>query len=232
MREAYDNHPNKTIATKVNIEVTLIPILNNFVFNSIIHLKIVRCAKGTICAPAYAIIFMVKFKKEHIYPYIKNKSMLYSRYIDDILMIWTETKQELLIFLEKLNSKNKTIKFEHNISYSDILFLDTLIYKDKNNTLQTTLYRKPTEQQSNIHAYSDRPKSLKISIPYSQALRIKIICSTVAKYKKHNALLKQNFIETGYEKNVLKDEIDKVDNINRKDLIRKKKKILKKKFLV
>ena len=55
-------------------------------------------------------------------------------------MIWTETKQELLIFLEKLNSKHKTIKFEHNISNSSISFLDTLIYKDKNNTLQATLY--------------------------------------------------------------------------------------------
>ena len=41
---------------------------------------------GTICAPAYANIFMVQFEKQHIsltiYPYIKNKSMLYLRYID------------------------------------------------------------------------------------------------------------------------------------------------------
>ena len=55
-------------------------------------------------------------------------------------MIWIGTKQELLIFLEKLNSKHKTVKFEHNISNSNTSFLDTLIYKDKNNTLQTTLY--------------------------------------------------------------------------------------------
>ena len=92
-------------------------------------------------------------------------------------MIWTATKQELLIFLENLNSKHKTIKFEHNTSHSRIKFLDTLIYTDKNNTLQTTLYRKPTDQQSYPHAHSDNPKSLKRSIRYSQALRIKTICS-------------------------------------------------------
>ena len=132
-------------------------------------------------------------------------------------MISTETKQELLIFLEKLNSKHKAIKFEHNISNSNILFLDMLIYKDKNNTLQTTLYRKPTYQESYIHAHSDHPKSLKRSIPYSQALRIKTICSTLTKYKKRRALLKQNFIERGFEEN----EIDKVDNIDSK-LLRKK----------
>ena len=34
-------------------------------------------------------------------------------------MIWTGTKQELLIFLENLNSKHKTIKFELNISQTE-----------------------------------------------------------------------------------------------------------------
>ena len=50
-------------------------------------------------------------------------------------MIWTRTKQELLVFLEHLKTKDKMIKFEHNISHSNMSLLDTLIYKDKNNTL-------------------------------------------------------------------------------------------------
>ena len=105
--------------------------------------------------------------------------------------------------------------------------MDTLIYIDKNNTLQTTLHRKPTDQQSYLHANSDHPKSLKRSIPYSQALRIKTIRSTLTEYKKHCAILKRNFIERGYKENILKDKIGKVDNIDRKDLIRKKEKYIK-----
>ena len=35
-------------------------------------------------------------------------------------------------------------------------------------------------------------------------------------------MLKQNFIERGYEENILKNQIDKVDNIDREDLSRKK----------
>ena len=120
-------------------------------------------------------------------------------------MIHTGTKQELLIFLEKLNSKQKAIKFEHNISHSNISFLDTLIHQDKNNSLQTTRYRKPTDQQSYLHAQSYDPNSLKISISYSQALRIKTICSTLTKFKKPCAILKQNVTEDGYEENILKD---------------------------
>ena len=53
-------------------------------------------------------------------------------------------------------------------------------------------------------------------------MRIKTICSTLTKYKKHCATLKQNFIERGYEVNILKDEIGKLDNIGLKGLLRKK----------
>ena len=78
-----------------------------------------------------------------------------------------------------------------------------------------------------VHAHSDHPKPLKRSIPCSQALRIKTICCTLTKYKKRCAILKQNFIERGYEENILKDEIDKVDNIDQKDLLRKIEKNIK-----
>ena len=81
--------------------------------------------------------------------------------MDNIFMIWTGAKEELLVFLENLNSKQKTIKFEHIIWHSNISFLDTFTYKNKNKTLQTTPYRKPTDQQSYLHAHSDHPKSLK-----------------------------------------------------------------------
>ena len=104
------------------------------------------------------------------------------------------------------------------------------IYRQKQNS-SATLYRKPTDLQSYLHAHSDHSKSLKRSIPYSQAFRIKTICSTLTEYKKHCAILKQNFIERGYEENILNDEIDKVGNIDRKDLLSKKEKILKIEFL-
>ena len=71
VREAYDNHPNKTVVTQVIITfLSLILTLNNFVFNPINYLQIMICAMGTICAPAYTNIFTVEFEKQHIYPYI------------------------------------------------------------------------------------------------------------------------------------------------------------------
>ena len=66
VREAYDNHPNKT-ATKVIITfLSLMLTLKNFVFNSVNYLQIIGCAMGTICSPAYANIFIAQFEKQYI----------------------------------------------------------------------------------------------------------------------------------------------------------------------
>ena len=85
------------------------------------------CAMGTICAPSYANNFIGNFEEKHIYPYIKEKSQLYLRYIDDILMIWKSTKAELMMFMKKLNAKHKTIKFDLQISPRKIVFLNTVV---------------------------------------------------------------------------------------------------------
>ena len=50
-------------------------------------------------------------------------------------------------------------------------FLDTKVYIDERNRLQTTLYRKPTDRQNYLYRTSEHPESWKANIPYSQALK-------------------------------------------------------------
>ena len=179
VKTKYDHYPNKTIPTKIiTTFLALILTLNNFIFNSKFYLQIKGCAMGTICAPSYANIFMSEFEEKHIYPLIKNKSVIYLRYIDDIFMVWIKSESELRHFMNEINQKHQSIKFDFKFSKESIEFLDTLVYIDSKNRLQTTLYKKPTDCQNYLHAKSAHPFSLKKSIPYSQALRIKRICST------------------------------------------------------
>ena len=162
VKKSYEKYKEKAVSTKVIITfLSLILTLNNFVFNFTHYLQT-----------------MGNFEAKHIYPYIKVKSLLYLRYIDDIFMIWKGTKVELITFIKELNEKHKTIKFDFQISPRKVAFLDAMLYKDENNNIQTTLYRKPTDQQAFLHAKSEHPRSLKNIIPYSQALRLKTICST------------------------------------------------------
>ena len=57
-----------------------------------------------------------------------------------------------------------------------------MVYRDQQRKIQT-IFHKPTDQQTYLHAQSNHPKSLKDSIPYSQALRVKKI-SSACYYKK------------------------------------------------
>ena len=81
------------------------------------------CELGTICAPAHANTFMAQFEAKHIYPYIHGKALQFLRYINNIFMIWNGTKEQL-IFIDELNKKHKTIKFDYKISTKQIEFLD------------------------------------------------------------------------------------------------------------
>ena len=76
-------------------------------------------------------------------------------------MIWTSSEQKLLDFMSYLNKKHPSIKFEFKYLQTKIEFLDVLVYKDQNNMLQTTIYRKQTDPQNYLDARSEHTKSLK-----------------------------------------------------------------------
>lgn len=89
----YDNYTMKTLGTKViSTFLALILTLGNFIFNSKFCQQIKGCAMGTTCAPTYTNMFVSEFKERYIYSVIKNKSMSYLRFIEDIVMAWAKSQ--------------------------------------------------------------------------------------------------------------------------------------------
>ena len=115
---------------------------------------------------------MDNFERKYIYPLTEEKSLICFRYSDDIFLIWTGTKNELDQFFKDLNEKHPSIKFDYKASKNCIVFLETEIYLH-NGKLHTKIYRKETDRQHFLHIKSEHPKSLKDSLPCSQAIRIK-----------------------------------------------------------
>ena len=68
------------------------------------------------------------------------------------------------------------MKFDYKVLQKCIAYLDNEIYLH-NVKLHTKVYRKETDRQHYLHVKSDRPMSLKDSLPYSQAMLIKRISS-------------------------------------------------------
>ena len=88
---------------------------------------------ATICAPAYANIFMAEIEQKYIYPLIKAKSVIFLRYIDDIFRVWTKSEKQLKDFMNELNQKHVSIKFDYKFECKQIEFLDLLVYIDQQN---------------------------------------------------------------------------------------------------
>ena len=117
------------------IKLYPVKLSQHFVFNSNFYLQIKGCVMGTICAPAYPNILMAEFEQKYIYPLIKDRSILFLRYIDGIFMVWTKSEKQLKYFMSELNQKHPSIKFDYKIDCKQIEFLDTLVYIDQQNKL-------------------------------------------------------------------------------------------------
>ena len=87
---------------------------------------------------------MAEFEQKYVYPLIKDKSILFLCYID-IFMVWTKSEKQLKDFLSELNQKHPSIKFDYKFDCKQIEFLDTLVYIDQQNNLQTTHFQKSSE---------------------------------------------------------------------------------------
>ena len=81
---------------------------NQFKFLGQHYLQMSGTAMGTEMTPSYANLFMGVLEKQMLSSY-KHKPLVYLRYIDDILMIWTDGEDSLNDFVTHCNSQNKNI---------------------------------------------------------------------------------------------------------------------------
>lgn len=112
------------------------------------------------------------------------------RYIDDVFIIWTDTKASLDAFIESLNQNRYNLKFTYNCDRQKTTFLDLNIFKDEDNYLATDLFHKTTAGNTLLHAASAHPPALICSIPYAQYTRLQRNCTHLdfqnqAKYYVH-----------------------------------------------
>lgn len=119
---------------------------------------------GTRCEPPYVVIFIVEFARKNIYPLIKQITMLYLRFTDDIFMIWTKSSNGSFIktFVKNLNvSIHPSKEFDFKYSKDKIEFMERLVYRDQHQKLEMTLYQKPKNSQNYLDAKSKYPFSSK-----------------------------------------------------------------------
>jgi len=187
---------------------------NNFDFNGKHYLQVGGTAMGTKVAPSFAILFMADFEDKNVYTY-HTQPKVWFRYIDDIFLIWEHSSEELHNFVEHLNTCHPTIKFTSETSTEKVNFLDTTVHLTPEGTLYTTLYSKPTDSHNYLRFDSAHPSHCKTSLPNSQFLRLRRICTRVEDYDTNAAMLASHFIRRGYPQDLVENAAIQVRRVDR-----------------
>jgi hypothetical protein len=180
-------------------------------------------------APTYANIFMAILERKLLNeaPQGLVIPIEWIRFIDDVFAIWTHGIEKLQKFLSYINNFHPTIKFDYTYSYKSANFLDTTVYINPNNKLESDLYIKPTDRTLLLHQNSFHRQTCKNYIIYSQALRYRrIITDNTRLQQRLNNLLialihqgyKHDNIITSFNKAILYKQnelLNKIENANK-----------------
>ena len=170
---------NRTSMTIQHIIKLLEFCLNStsFVFQGQYYQQMEGAAMGSPLSPIVANIFMEQFEKEALET-APHPPSLWKRFVDDTFVIIEDQYKDE--FFQHLNSLHTNIKFTAETSKADgsIPFLDTWITPQRDGSLQTKVYRKPTHTHQYLQWDSHHSISNKYSVISSLMHRAKDVCST------------------------------------------------------
>ncbi|CAJ0920503.1 unnamed protein product [Ranitomeya imitator] len=146
---------------------------------------------------------------------------LWTRYIDDIFLVWQGSSHELNMFMMDLNSNDLNIRLTHTSNSDFVEFLDVIVKRGPNGEINSDVYRKPTSTNLLLHASSSHPRHMIQSVPVGQFLRLRRICSSDTDFERQAEDLKKRFLERGYSRRVLKRAYNRARHSHRNDLLYK-----------
>ncbi|XP_075422706.1 uncharacterized protein LOC142463627 [Ascaphus truei] len=184
---------------------------------------------GTTCAPTYANIYLgwreeTKVFIQEMHTHTQHVE-LWSRYIDDVLCLWSGTVEEFNNFMRVMNRNDHNLRLTSEINQDRIMFLDLEIFKDEHGLLQSTVHTKATATNNLLLFTSHHPKPQVEGIPVGQFLRVKINCSTIEDFEKQSEVMSKRFLNRGYSKSCVNKAYKRAKQSDRNRLLYAKKEI-------
>ena len=124
-------------------------------------------------------------------------------------MIWTDSDESLVKFVEDFGKVNRNIKFTMTKSKSEIAFLDVKLKITDGNKISTSVYHKPTDKHTYLRHESFHPKHCKKAVVYSQFLRYRRIISDDDEFDKQAATLGGFFLQRGYPIHTINNSLER-----------------------
>ena len=215
-----ENREEKDIPTCTLLRLAELVLTENCMeFNGEFYKQINGTMMGTPFSVEYSCLFMVFQEIQIFEEYSDEKPSMFVRYIDDIFGVSELPLEKLDNFISFFRHHHEALDYTVDIS-TEVSMLDTMI-KVEGNRLVTSLYTKPTDSHSYLLYNSSHPKVCKDSLPYSQFMRIRRICSSEDDFEKKSKEMAKFFVQQKYPKHIVEKQRKKVLNIPRKDILHK-----------
>ena len=199
----------------------LVLTLNHFEFDGDYYTQISGVSMGTRMGPSYACLFMGYLEQMFFSTYQGKTPEVYKRYIDDCWGTTILSRSELESFINGFNQFHPSIEFTYEISDTGLSCLDVDM-RVLDNTITTSVHYKPTDKHAYLRYDSHHPLKCRNSIPYSQFLRLKRICSDDDNFTKECANMSQFFLKRGYPQNIVNEALDRVSKVKRTEALQAK----------
>ena len=210
----FDQRSNKKPSSETLLRLAeLVLTLNCFSFSNNHYQLINGVTMGTKMGPSYANLFVGYIENQFFNQYNGPQPKLYRRYIDDCVGATSSTREELEQFIYSINSFHPALKYTWQISETSIAFLDINV-SIHNNGLSTSVYYKPTDAHSYLLHSSSHPNHVKNSIPFSQFLRLRRLCSDELDFSNKSEEMLQFFKNLGYPDSVVKTAQERAQTTN------------------
>ena len=115
-----------------------------------------------------------------------------------------------------------TIRFKYSPPSNSVNFLDTTITLQPDGTLTSSLYTKPTAAHQYLHNKSYHVSHVTNSLPKSQFLRIRRICTFTRDYEHHAEQFVNHFVKRGYKESRLRKMKEEIKLMDREELLQPK----------
>ena len=153
-----------------------------FVYNDAIYEHIFGCPMSSPFSPIIANMVMEEIEQTALNTYL-NPPCLWVRYVDDMYGIMEKTEVEL--FHDYLNTIFTSIKLIKELEKSGRLaFLDVSVQQMEDESLTTSVYRKPTHTDKYLQYSSHHLVNQKVSVARTLFSRVNRITSNNEKRSK------------------------------------------------
>ena len=182
----------------------------HFTFDGNLHKQVDGVSMGSPLGPVLANVFMVELE-ETIVPRLQSIMPTWKRYVDDT---FTLVKRNYIAqVVGEINAFHPNINFTHEIEKDNkIAFLDVLLTKNENGIIDTSVYRKPTNNSIYIHWNAYGPKQWKTGTLSGFIRRAYDICSTEESRATELRFIYKVFTQiNGYPKYLVENMFTKIE---------------------